>query len=197
MAKGEQAAAAGEEPRGAPDDAELAALAARAPAELPAFRELVVRTQNELVRYAARLLGSVPEAEDVVQEAYVKAYSALQRARFDGRSRVRTWLYSIVTHTAIDTLRSSRRRRSLAERAHAESAPEPAGMPSAEARLALAELGRALERLTPEQRTVLVLKSIEGHSSREIAEILNCSEGAVEQRLLRARAALATLEQEP
>jgi RNA polymerase sigma-70 factor (ECF subfamily) len=172
--------------------AERELLARHARGDLGAFREIVLRTQAELVRYAARVLGSLPEAEDVVQEAYVKAHAALARGEFQARSRLRTWLYGIVTHGAIDALRGGRRRRALQQRAASEAATEHG--PRAEARLALQELQDWLEGLPPEQRTALVLKVIEGHSSREVAEILGCSEGAVEQRLVRARAALAARE---
>jgi RNA polymerase sigma-70 factor (ECF subfamily) len=150
-----------------------------------AFRSIVDRTQHELVRLAARLLGNLADAEDVVQEAYVKAYRALARGQFDARSSVRTWLYSIVTRTAIDSLRSGQRRRALAAMDRV-----PDGPASPDAHLALLELASVLDRLPPDQRTALVLKSVEGRSSREIGEILGCSEGAVEQRLVRARAAL-------
>jgi RNA polymerase sigma-70 factor, ECF subfamily len=174
------------------DSGELELLARRAGTDLEAFAGIVLRTQAELVRYAARVLGSLSEAEDVVQEAYVKAHGALARGEFDGRSRLRTWLYSIVTHGAIDLLRGSRRRRALHRRATSEAATEQG--PRAEAQLALRELGDWLEGLPAEQRAALVLKVIEGQSSREVAQILGCSEGAVEQRLVRARAALAARE---
>jgi len=174
------------------DGVALERLALEARQDLGAFREIVLRTQAELVRYAARVLGSLSEAEDVVQEAYVKAHGALTRGEFDGRSRLRTWLYGIVTHGAIDVLRGGRRRRALHQRAASEAVTEQA--PRAEAQLALHELRDWLAGLPPEQRATLVLKVIEGHSSREVAEILGCSEGAVEQRLVRARAALAARE---
>jgi RNA polymerase sigma-70 factor (ECF subfamily) len=68
--------------------------------------------------------------------------------------------------------------------------PEWDGAAAAEARIALAELGTLLEGLPEDQRTVIVLKSVEGLSAAEIAELLDTTEGAVEQRLVRARAAL-------
>jgi len=196
LSSGEDAAAESDtDARAAAEAAALSELAVRARSEVAAFREIVVRTQAQLVRYAARVLGDLAEAEDVVQDAYVKAYGALAGGQFDGRSRLRTWLYSIVTHTAVDVLRGGQRRRALAKRAASEAGAgwgqSPAGqLPAAEARLALQELGEWLSVLPPEQRIALVLKNIEGHSSREIAEICGCSEGAVEQRLVRARAAL-------
>jgi RNA polymerase sigma-70 factor (ECF subfamily) len=153
-----------------------------------AFQIIVSGTSDRLVRLAARLMGNVSDAEDVVQEAYLKAYRALTASEFDARSSVTTWLYSIVTRSAIDALRSNKRRKRTAS----EALPEPAfdGLGQAEARLAVAELGTLLEGLPADQRAALVLKSVEGLSTPEIARILECSEGAVEQRLVRARAAL-------
>jgi RNA polymerase sigma-70 factor, ECF subfamily len=152
-----------------------------------AFRKIVVATSPRLVRLAARIMGNLEDGEDVVQEAYVKAYRAIAEGRFDGRSRLETWLYRIVTNTAIDALRTGARRpRST------EMLPEPSwdGAAAAEARVALRELEGLLEALPPEQRAAIVLKSVEGMSAQEIAEIMDTSEGAVEQRLVRARVAL-------
>lgn len=150
-----------------------------------AFSEIVRETSGKLVRLAARVVGSVTDAEDVVQEAYVKAYSALCDGSFDGRSRVGTWLYRIVVNGAIDAKRKRKRTRTdeLGDVAMEGGA-------SPEASVALKELASWLGELPEEQQTVLVLKAVEGMSSAEIAAVLECSEGAVEQRLVRARAAL-------
>ena len=67
-----------------------------------AFRQIVAATSPQLVRLAARILGSLEEAEDVVQEAYVKAYRSLTTGRFEHRATVRTWLYRVVSNAAID-----------------------------------------------------------------------------------------------
>ena len=158
-----------------------------------AFRQIVAATSARLVRLAARMLGSLEEAEDVVQESYVKAYRALVSGAFDHRSSVSTWLYRIVSNAAVDALRGRARRPVATDTLH-ESAWD--GAASAEARLALVELDDWLDGLPPEQRAALVLKSIEGHSSSEVAEILGITEGAVEQKLVRARAALRKKRQD-
>jgi RNA polymerase sigma-70 factor, ECF subfamily len=152
-----------------------------------AFRLIVDQTGDALVRLAARMLGNGADAEDVVQEAFVKAYRALTEGGFDFRSSVKTWLYRIVTHAAIDALRSRSRRATTSDSAPASTAD---GLALAEARVALAELSDWLEALPPDQRATLVLKAVEGLTTPEIADILECSEGAVEQRLVRARATL-------
>lgn len=167
---------------------DLEAAAARVVAgDAQAFGDIVEGTSQGLVRLAARLVGSVPDAEDVVQDAYVSAYRALVAGRFDARSSVKTWLYRIVTHRAIDALRSTARRPVGTDQLD-EMAVAPATTP--EAHLALVELSQWLEVLPPEQRAAVVLHSVQGFSSHETAEILGCSEGAVEQRLVRARATL-------
>jgi RNA polymerase sigma-70 factor, ECF subfamily len=132
------------------------------------------------------MMGSVAEAEDVVQEAYVKAYRALSTGEFDGRANVSTWLYRVVTNQAIDAMRGRARRPQPTDTAD-ESTSDLA---SAEQKLSLAELSDWMSDLPPDQRAALVLKAVEGLTSPEIAEVLQCSEGAVEQRLVRARTAL-------
>jgi RNA polymerase sigma-70 factor (ECF subfamily) len=132
------------------------------------------------------MLGSVVDAEDVVQEAYVKAYKALTTGEFDGRSNVSTWLYRIVTNQAIDAMRGRARRPKPTDMADDSTSD----LASAEEKLALAELADWMDELPADQRAALVLKAVEGMTSPEIAEVLQCSEGAVEQRLVRARATL-------
>jgi RNA polymerase sigma-70 factor (ECF subfamily) len=139
------------------------------------------------VRYAARLLGSVADGEDVVQESYVKAFDALTAGHFEGRSSLKTWLYRIVTRTAIDHRRSRGRRERFADAALPATFD---GTGSADGHVALRELADALDVLPEEQQQALVLQAMEGFSNREIGEIMGSSEGAVEQRLVRARAAL-------
>jgi len=153
--------------------------------EASAFEEIVNATSAKLVRLSARMLGNVADAEDVVQDAYMKAYQAIVAGQFDRRSRVETWLYRIVVNATIDAKRKRRRR---ATDELSDVAVE--GGTSAEATVALRELADWLGELPEEQQAALLLKSVEGMSSAEIAKILECSEGAVEQRLVRARATL-------
>ena len=143
-------------------------------------------TGNALVRLSARMLGNLSEAEDVVQEAYIKAYGSLARGQFDGRASVKTWLYRIVTHGTIDAMRN-RARQPLAD---TDLEPSYDGQALAEAHLALAELSSMLDALPPDQRAAIVLKTVEGFTAPEIAELLGSSEGAVEQLLVRGRATL-------
>jgi len=155
-------------------------------ADMPSFRRLVEETTPAMYRLAARITGSLEDAEDVLQDSYMKAWDALEEGRFDGRAQMRTWLYRIVVNGAMDVLRARKRRGRAPDDSLADAAVEG----TAEARAALRELSGWLRELPADQRTALVLKELEGLTSAEIANLMGCSEGAVEQRLVRARAAL-------
>lgn len=133
------------------------------------------------------MLGNLADAEDAVQEAYVRAYRSLTSGRFDRRASVETWLYRVVVNAAIDLMRT-RARHPASTDTLADAGYD--GQASAEARVALVELDDLLSRLPPEQRAALVLTAMEGFTNKEAAELLEVSEGAVEQRLVRARASL-------
>lgn len=165
---------------------DLRLVAARvADGDASSFRPIVDHTRAPLYRLAARLTGSLADAEDVLQEAYANAFRALSEGRYDGRAKLETWLYRIVTNACVDHLRKRRER-------PAETAKEPRfdGLVRAEARVALRELDVVLAGLAPLDRAALVLVSVEGLSAREAAEALGTTEGAIEQRLVRARAEL-------
>jgi RNA polymerase sigma-70 factor (ECF subfamily) len=152
-----------------------------------AFARIVSETSAALVRLGARMMGNLADGEDVVQQAYMKAHRALLAGKFDGRARVQTWLYRILVNEAID---AKRRQGPKANFADTGALPNWDGQSVAEARLALAELSSWLAVLPPDQQATLIMSAMEGLSSAEIAQVMQCSEGAVEQRLVRARAAL-------
>jgi RNA polymerase sigma-70 factor (ECF subfamily) len=154
--------------------------------EVAAFRVLVNATMPRLFRLAARLMGGVEEAEDVLQDAYLRAYEALSNGRFDSRSGVETWLYRIVVNASLDALRSRQR----IEKRPTMFSLQSLDSAQLEARVALRELADWVRALSPEQRTAILLKELEGLTAAEIAVAMGRSEGAVEQYLVRARAAL-------
>ncbi len=155
--------------------------------EAVAFASLVTATKDRLFRLASRIVGDPDDGADVLQDAYVKAYASLRAGQFREQSSVDTWLYRVVLSVALNA-----RRARLRGQRRAAQAPHPAvdALEQAHARLHLRELFDWLRELPDEQCSVLVLKELEGLSSREVADVLGCSEGAVEQRLVRARAAL-------
>jgi RNA polymerase sigma-70 factor (ECF subfamily) len=151
-----------------------------------AFAVLVRHTSAALFRLALRMTGNAQDAEDALQGAYASAHRALTRSGWDGRARVETWLYRIVCNASLNVRRERRRSDG---RARAWPGAE-ATAPPQEAVVAVTRVMRLVQELPAEQRAALVLKELEGLTSREIAEIQGCSEGAVEQRLVRARATL-------
>jgi RNA polymerase sigma-70 factor (ECF subfamily) len=161
--------------------------AARAAAEgdAEAFGTLVRETSTTLFRLAARICGDADDAKDVLQETYLRAHRALLRSGWDGRARVQTWLYRITCNTALN-LRRGRERRRLRDHQAGQSSTEP----RQEAAVMIARVIALVSELPHDQRVAIVLKELEGLTSREIAEIQGCSEGAVEQRLVRARITL-------
>lgn len=149
------------------------------------FHALIDRTSKRLFRLAARLSGSELDAQDILQESYLRAYRGLaERKGFDPKATLDTWLYSIVTNVALNWVRDRQR---LKVREGHLVPPVESTSGAAEARVALRELSKVLDLLPAEQRIALVLKEIEGLSAKEVATVLGISEGAVEQRLVRAR----------
>ncbi|MFI5801219.1 RNA polymerase sigma factor [Streptomyces sp. NPDC051561] len=154
-----------------------------------AFEVLVRRHGPELLRLAARMLGSTTEAEDAVQESFVSAWRSLPE--FRGDAAFLTWMYRIVTNRCLNQLRSRR------PVTHLDAVPEREtpgheGSPvrDAEAGAALRELSRALEGLSPEQRACWLLREMHGMSYEDIADTVGISPQAVRGRMFRARRAL-------
>jgi RNA polymerase sigma-70 factor (ECF subfamily) len=177
-----------------------------------AFAGLVAAYRAELHAYCYRMLGSVHDAEDALQDALLRAWKGLPG--FEGRSSVRSWLYTIVTNTALDIARRRGRRevpagfsparpRAATEDDPAEPAwlePYPDSAPGA--RLASSPEARyeqreslelafviALQYLPPLQRAALILRDVMGFSARETADQLQASVPAVTSALQRARTA--------
>ena len=164
-----------------------------------ALFEVLMRRHNERVYRAARaILRDEHEAEDVMQQAYVNAYTHLRQ--FDGRARFSTWLTRIAVHEALARARRRTRVISLVEEppmphdVHATAPVPAAALPDPE-RLAMSrELGALLERaidgLPDGGREVFVLRQVEGMSTHDVAQALDLSEDVVKARLSRARAAI-------
>ena len=168
---------------------EAAAVAKARDGDSEAFRVLVDRHGRALFRLAFRMTGNAEDAEDVVQEAFIKAYRGLER--FDERAQIGSWLYRIAANCAFDVLRARQRRGGRIDSLDEEHWPElPAPDPGPD-RLALgADVRRrvdaALERMTPRERATFVLRHFEGRSLREIGDALDLDSDAVKQSVFRA-----------
>jgi RNA polymerase sigma-70 factor (TIGR02960 family) len=178
-----------------------------------AFAALVEPHRGELQVHCYRMLGSLQDAEDAVQETLLSAWLGLEG--FEGRSSIRTWLYRIATNRCLNLLRSSSRRPVPAEPA-TTGRPEPTHLgevlwlqpypdtlldslpdqtPGPEARYESREaislaFVTAVQLLPPNQRAVLLLRDVLGYRASEAAELLGITEGAVTNALRRARASM-------
>lgn len=153
-----------------------------------AFDELVRRTYGDVFKLAVRLTGNETDANDVVQDTYVRAFRGLRR--FRGDAQFSTWLYRIASNCASSfTARRSRQRcDSLSEAGELiQTNPDQDPTLQAEASTLRQTIERALEQLPQRLRAVVVLKHLEDLSHREIAERLGISESATKVRLHRAR----------
>jgi len=173
-----------------PAEAELVARARRGDAA--AYEGLVAAHQEIAFRTAYLVIGDAAEAEDATQEAFVKAYRALDRFR-DG-SPFRPWLLRIAVNTARNRRRSAGRRLGLQMRAEAAS-PSDAVAPSAEAAAIVAERRRelldAVNALSADDRLVIGARYFLDLPEAEIAALAGVARGTVKSRLARARARLA------
>jgi RNA polymerase sigma-70 factor (TIGR02960 family) len=186
-----------------------------------AFRELTDPHRRELQLHCYRILGSMQDAEDMLQETLLAAWRNLEG--FERRASVRAWLYRIATNRCLDALRArSRRPREVPAMQHerapeptgrfepiwlepypdvllediAERAPGPAARYEARESIELAFIV-ALQHLPPRQRAALVLRDVLGFRTAEVAEMLDAGEGSVKGALQRARAGLEARRAEP
>jgi len=173
--------------------------------------------RRELIGYCYRMLAAGSEAEDAVQETMVRAWASIDR--FEGRSTLRTWLYSIANNVCVDMLRSPQRRArpmemgpstATAEVVLGEQLPEhmyvqpisdervidlegdPAEVAAARESIRLAFVA-ALQHLPPRQRSVLILREVLQWQASEVAELLDTTVASVNSALQRARATLAAM----
>lgn len=164
--------------------------------DLDAFNELVAAYQDQLWALVVRLVPDPDQATDAVQEAFFSAYRNLSTYR--GGS-VRSWLSRMAINAAMDLQRARRRRpASPYPELEDEDWQPPAGPASDPEATALAAersraLAEALARITPEQRTAIVLYDVEGYDYAEIAELTGVSLGTVKSRIHRGRLALREL----
>jgi len=173
-------------PQGTADPVEADLLVKARGGSLFAFEEIVKRYQRRVYGMAYRIVRRHDLADDVAQEAFIRAFRALPS--FDPTRPFGPWIGRIAANLAINHVRSPEAREEELPDGHAEI-PTPAEGPldhvlDGEARQML---NRALDTLPAEQRAVFVLRAVEGLSYREIAESLDISMGTVMSRLSRAR----------
>jgi RNA polymerase sigma-70 factor, ECF subfamily len=162
-----------------------------------AFNLLVLKYQHRVLKLVGRFVSDAAEAEDVAQEAFLKAYRAL--ASFRGESAFYTWLYRIAINTAKNALVANRRRPvdfdldlqdpdQYERQARLKDEDTPEGVLLTDEIREVVE--RAMEQLPEDLRTAIVLRELEGLSYEEIAEAMDCPVGTVRSRIFRAREAI-------
>jgi RNA polymerase sigma-70 factor (ECF subfamily) len=176
-------------------DSDAAQVALVLGGDADAFRVLVERHSRRLFRLAYRMTGNEQDAEEIVQDAFVRAYRKLDR--FESRSNFGTWLYRICANCALDRMRKQRtedtRREPTRDLEDGEDSPvdvAPSEAPGPE-RLAMSgELGKevrlAMESLSATERAAFVLRHVDGHSIEEIARTLGLNLGATKNSVFRA-----------
>jgi RNA polymerase sigma-70 factor (ECF subfamily) len=162
-----------------------------------AFDLLVIKYQHRIIQLVNRYVKDPSEAQDVAQEAFIKAYRAL--GNFRGDSAFYTWLYRIAINTAKNYLVSRSRRSSdyqvdIQDAEALENAPQLQGMETPERLLLNQEIidtiKTAIDKLPEEMRVAIMLREFEGMSYEEIAEAMDCPVGTVRSRIFRAREAI-------
>ena len=167
--------------------------------ELAAFEKEAIQYLDNLYANALRLTHNPADAEDLVQETFLKAYRF--RARFEQGSNLRAWLFRIQYNAFVNRYRRRTKRREIYDELSAGPVSELSVSSEAVSALSdpdsnalrpllAAELEVALDTLPEDQRSVVLLADVEEFSYREIAEIVGCPIGTVMSRLHRARAAL-------
>lgn len=159
-----------------------------------AFGAIVDEYQKNVYNLALRMTGNPEDAQDMSQEAFIKAFNSL--ASFRGDSKLPVWLYRIVSNVCLDFLRSRKRRQTVSlnmddgEGGSSElEIPDLSAMPEEELnrRLTREAVRKGLLSLPEDQREILLLREIEGLSYDEIAQALGLEAGTVKSRIFRAR----------
>jgi RNA polymerase sigma-70 factor (ECF subfamily) len=172
-------------------DAELVRLAQGG--DERAFQALVVKYQRRIARHVARYVRRAADVEEVVQDAFIRAYRGL--ASFRGESSFYSWLYRIATNAAFSFLKKTADEVQADERSDEGFEPGLTDEQTPERILLARQIGdaveRAMARLQPELAEALVLFEVEGKSYKEIAQMLGTPIGTVRTRIFRAREFIA------
>ena len=151
------------------------------------FGDQLIAVLPRLRRFARGLTGTAADADDVVQAACERALA--RQHQFQEGTRFDSWMFRIVQTIWIDQIRAREVRKEDGEAAEERLGSDEA-VRRVEARIALAEVRRAVDHLAPDQRAVLLLVTVDGLSYKEAAEVLQVPVGTVMSRLARARVAL-------
>jgi RNA polymerase sigma-70 factor (ECF subfamily) len=179
----------GRRPSDGPADEEVIALVLAG--DTQAFGRLVSRYQRQLYRHAVAIVLDHDVASDMVQDAFVRAYTSLRDCR--DRARFRGWIFQALRNRCFDYLKEARRRDVPLDAAAAVADPAAGPAAMAEQRRLRSDIERALAQLPAEQREAFVMHYVDGMPYEAMAELLGTSLSAVKMRALRARERLSAL----
>lgn len=174
--------------------------------DVEAFEKIIEEYQNIVYSIALRMAGNETDAFDMAQEVFIKLYRNL--SKFDGRSKLSTWIYRVASNTCLDELKKRKRIRDNTKSLNEEfeTADDSVVLeikdtkPLPEEEIENSELKETLNsailKLSDQHKEVIILRDIEGFSYEEIADITKNSVGTVKSRLSRARAALRKILKE-
>jgi RNA polymerase sigma-70 factor (ECF subfamily) len=181
------------------DDEQLLAVyadASRPTAERQgAFQLLVERYRRRVFGVCVRVLGSPEDAEDAVQDTFVRL--ARHAASFRGESKLSTWLYRVARNAATDRVRYEARRPSTPVDDLSRLAEAPVAEDVVAARTTALSIQQALEHLDDDTRTMVLLVSVDGWSYQQVADAMDLPVGTVKSRVSRARVRLGELLRDP
>lgn len=150
-----------------------------------AFRQLVLDHSHAMFRVAWRLCNDESLAEDIVQESFIKAWRKIGDFRM--QSSFRSWLHRITVNTAMDLLRKQSRRRQFETDEPEFETAEMSVLPRTDVQIDIrSQAGAAMQQLSDTERAALLLRHYEGHSIKEIAQILELTSDASKQAIFRA-----------
>ena len=171
---------------------DLAFVAKARGGDTDAFRVLVERHSRPLFRLAFRMTGNQQDAEDVVQDSFLRAYRQL--GKFDERASFGTWLYRIAVNCSLDLVRSRKRRSEHMAPVDSEMEDPVLSLPAQDPtpdRLAISgevreRVAEAMNELSASERTAFVLRHFEGMCIEDVSQVLGCQPGAAKHSVFRA-----------
>ena len=169
--------------------------------DIEAFESLISPYTNQLLNHAFRILKNREDAEDALQDTYLKTYNSIKK--FEGVSSFKTWLYKILTNACLDKLRKQKRETTTSlyttdeDGEHEINVADETYSPeiSAQKSAAYAALKKALDTLSEEHRIAIIMRDIDGLTYDEIAEATETNVGTVKSRINRARSQLKKILQ--
>ncbi|OGN04530.1 MAG: hypothetical protein A2831_00720 [Candidatus Yanofskybacteria bacterium RIFCSPHIGHO2_01_FULL_44_17] len=158
------------------------------PEELRKFEDIVNQYQRDLVNFHYRFVGNRPEAEDLAQDTFIKAYNKFDTLKEPGK--LKSWLFQIARNTVIDSFRRNKNKPFAMDSVILENIPEITAVDYQDkvARMEVSkELESCIDLLVKEDRAIIKLLYYEGFSYKEIGELLHMNENTLKSRLHRAR----------